>query len=447
MAVEREKTDMPVRILLVNLHSSYNAGDDALTQEALRLLETQFPNASFTLALNDPDSYRGKGDVVGSFTSWVKPIGPGAASPGWRKRAFPALMIQSLLAIIGWRLAHRPWYPFVPCERRALLDAYCLADMVISTAGNFLYTSGTIGLPFFLSLFTIYYGWLMGKPVYALPQTLGPIHRRRERLGAKYVLSKTRLVMIRDPISVEEWRSWNVRGPRWALVPDLAFACSAEKDQREASALLQSCGVQEDRGCPRLGVTLVNWGAQSRAFDRQQVYEKAVEAAIRDFIRRYGGRVVLFAQVQGPTAAEDDRIPARRVLSRLEDVADRVALVDRRVPPSVLKAAYGQMDIFLGTRLHSNIFALTEGVPVVAIGYQYKTRGVMRMLELERWQIDIEQVSREALLSLLHQAWEQREHIRAHIEHILPKLREQASRAGELVASDFRRLGTGTRKA
>ncbi len=41
------------------------------------------------------------------------------------------------------------------------------------------------------------------------------------------------------------------------------------------------------------------------------------------------------------------------------------------------------MDLFLGTRLHSNIFALVAGVPVVAVAYQYKTFGLMEMIGLK----------------------------------------------------------------
>jgi colanic acid/amylovoran biosynthesis protein len=188
-------------------------------------------------------------------------------------------------------------------------------------------------------------------------------------------------------------------------------------------------------------VTLIHWRAQSRSFDHQASYEDAIQAAIRSFLASLQGRVVLFAQVQGPTTAEDDRVSARRVLANLDDLAGQVVLVDRWVPPPVLKAAYGEMDLFLGTRLHSNIFALTEGVPVLAIGYQYKTRGVMRLLELEDWVLDIDSVTRETLVPLLRRAWAERERTRTHLRTVIPQAREAASGAGELIASDFRQLG------
>ncbi len=433
----RAQKDNPIKILLVNLHSSYNAGDDALTQEAIRQLTEQFPQASFTLALNDPASYHGMGQAVESFTYWVKPIAPDSTSAQWRWQALPGLIAHSLLAVAGYHLTGHPWYWFLSPERRALLKAYFQADMVVSAAGNFLYSSGIVGVPFLLALFTIFYAWLAGKPVYMLPQTLGPIRRRRERLLTKAVLTRVRLVMIRDPISAEVWKTWNVRGVPWSLVPDLAFAWPGTQDTQEARALLAEYGLDSGSDRPRLGVTLIHWGAQSRTFARQSVYEEAIEAAIRDFVTSCAGCAVLFAQVQGPTRAEDDRVPARRVLANLADLSNRVVLVDRWVPPHVLRAAYSQMDLFLGTRLHSNIFALTEGVPVIAIGYQYKTRGVMRLLGLEPWVLDIEQVNSETLVHLLRAAWAEREQTRAHLQRVLPWAQKLACQAGALIASDF----------
>jgi colanic acid/amylovoran biosynthesis protein len=229
------------------------------------------------------------------------------------------------------------------------------------------------------------------------------------------------------------------------LVPDLAFSSGPSNEGPIARALLEEAGLKGETR-PWLGVTLIQWGAQSPSFKGQEHYERAVEVALRHFLSAHGGQVVLFAQVQGPTQAEDDRLPARRLLTRLQDLSGQVLLLDRELPPALLKAAYGQMDIFLWTRLHSNIFALTEGVPVVAIGYQYKTRGIMRMLGLEAWILDIEAVEPQSLAALLEMAWNQRAAIRRHIAEALPPLQEMSSEAGSLLAEDFQRLAAQREK-
>ena len=88
--------------------------------------------------------------------------------------------------------------------------------------------------------------------------------------------------------------------------------------------------------------------------------------------------------------------------------ASQVHLIDEPQPPAVLRAAYHTMDLFVGSRLHSNIFALTGGVPVLAVAYQDKTFGVMRMLGLEEWTVAIEEVDGEALVRRYRRLWPQR---------------------------------------
>jgi colanic acid/amylovoran biosynthesis protein len=95
------------------------------------------------------------------------------------------------------------------------------------------------------------------------------------------------------------------------------------------------------------------------------------------------------------------------------------------------------MDIFIGTRMHSNVFALSEGVPLVAIEYRFKTRGIMQMLGLERWVVDIEQVDGPGLIEILEAAWMERDTLRKTIRQMMPSITEQAGQAGAIIAADF----------
>jgi colanic acid/amylovoran biosynthesis protein len=185
-----------------------------------------------------------------------------------------------------------------------------------------------------------------------------------------------------------------------------------------------------------LGVTVIDWGAQNRNFTTQAAYEKSVAQAVSQFLQEFHGRVVFFAQVHGPTLAEDDRIPASRVVNQLHNWGDRVVIMPA-VAPDILKSAYGQMDIFLGTRLHSCIFALSEGVPVVSIGYQYKSRGLFRLLDMEDQVIDIENVDTTNLSSLLTATWHRREDIRQHLAERLPLLKKEIQGVGQAIYNDF----------
>ena len=88
--------------------------------------------------------------------------------------------------------------------------------------------------------------------------------------------------------------------------------------------------------------------------------------------------------------------------------------------------------------MHSNIFALSMGVPVIAIGYQYKTRGIMQMAGLEDWVTDIQKVTPELLTEKLNALMTHRHQLQQHLDQIIPMLVQQSRQAGARIAADFR---------
>lgn len=425
---------MDIKILVINLHSSCNAGDDVLTQVALNQLHTSFPNSEIILSMNDPVSFHGVEQTVGSFMTWLK---PNQVNPGY------VVFIKGLLRLvwsfwiaIGYKFIGRKVLVFVPNVSRPLLRAYFDADLVVSSAGNFLYTSGRFGFPFLIAFYTMFYAWLIGKPLYSMPQTIGPLTRNWEKALTRWIVLKMELLFVREAVSVQELKKINGWGENCFLVPDLAFGFPSA-DKQEAEMLLVNHGIVENSGVPLLGVTLINWEAQNLLFKNQAEYETAVCDVIRHFITHYNGDVVLFSQVLGPSFAEDDRIPARRIYGRLEDLHYHLKLMDEEVSPGNLKAAYGLMDVFMGTRLHSNIFALSEHIPVIAIQYQYKTRGIMQELGLGNWVVDIESINSKDLVDLFDKLWHEKIDLRSYLKNIMPGIVKQASDIADRIEKDF----------
>jgi colanic acid/amylovoran biosynthesis protein len=208
---------------------------------------------------------------------------------------------------------------------------------------------------------------------------------------------------------------------------------------------LRSIGVDPQAGRPFLGVTVMNWGAQNRSFAGQPVYERAVAAAVRHFVESTHGRAFLLPQCWGPSSIEDDRIPARRVAKLLAALGDSVTLVEHPLPAGRLKSVFGQMDIFLGTRMHSNIFSLSQNVPLVAIQYNHKTAGIARMAGIEQWVLDINHLDDQVLIEKLDYLWSERQQVRQALSLTIPELVAQARQPGALLASDYASLVAGDR--
>lgn len=426
-----------MKILIVNVHSVRNAGDDALLQAAIQQLRQQFPDCTITLAMNDCARYAGPEKTVDSFLHWFRRVDfQGSPLRAWRWFAIPSLLLRLWLSTLTYRWRGHLLLGLIPMQCRALLQAYAQADMVVSCPGGYLYSTGKLGLWLLVTLLTLAYPIWLGKPVYLLPQTIGPLQYRWERWLLRRLFPHIRQIYVRDDYSLTVIATSDIDHPQLYKRPDLAFGYQAER-RAEGKALLQRLGVDPDYEQPLLGVTLINWAGMERSFRGQQAYESAVANAIDTFVAKYGGRAILFAQVRGPSIAEDDREPARRV-QQLCALGDTVVVVEEEVTTTQLQSAYHLMTLFMGTRLHSNIFALTGGVPVLAIAYLPKTRGVMQMLGLAEWVVDIESIDGGKLVTLLDDLYTERATVRTQVQNAIAAQQEAIQQMSVALANDYR---------
>ena len=425
------------KILLLNVHSAMNVGDDALLRSALRQLRVNFPESNITLSVNDPASYTGAERGLASIHAWVHPIDDGGRA-SWKFGRLLWLLPASLIPVLSQRWFKRPFFWLTPGELRPILEEYLAADLVAGTPGGYLYSSGS-GLSLWTVMYSIMLAVKAGKPVYLLPQSIGPVRHKWEICYLRRILGKVRMVMVREPVSYQLVQSYRVRNPRVYLVPDMAFALPAAPDE-EAEAWLRDQGINPEDGKPCLGITIINWAGQNKRFQRQGVYEQACAAAARWFVETTGGRVIIFPQVYGPTQNQDDRIPAQRVTAQLADLGGAIYNVVQPLAMELLKAVYGKMDVFIGTRMHSNIFALSEGVPAIAIGYQHKTRGIAGMVGLADWVLDIQTVEEQILVERLAALWEQRVSLGEQVRQRVAEIIRQSEQACVMVRQDYSTL-------
>jgi colanic acid/amylovoran biosynthesis protein len=391
--------------------------------------------------MNDPTSHPGGENlnVIGSFKSWIYSI-----DEDWREHwhvlAFPYYLLCAVVALITHRLFRHPLFLTGDPDKIQLLRPYFDADLVVSCGGNVLYTKRHLAVSFFWIVFSTLFAYYAGKPLYMFPQSVGPFANPLHRCLARFVLSRMRIVLVRDELSLQLVKKMALSDVPCRQVPDAAFglcpgALPTDAPWFRLSEMLRRTGT------PQVGITAINWGGQNPRFNGQIRYEEVLVELIRYITTEMGGHVFLFSQVLGPSLAEDDRRIARRVLERVATVGcSQVTCVDAIRSPSQLMAAYGCMDFVVGTRMHSNIFALCAGVPIIAIGYMSKTRGIMRSLGLEEWTCDIETINGPELVSLFRRGWERRWETAAYLQTRIPEVRKAAERAGSLIAKDWRRL-------
>ncbi|MHB0875607.1 MAG: polysaccharide pyruvyl transferase family protein [Anaerolineae bacterium] len=429
-------TDGRRRILLINLHSARNVGDAVLLEAAVQQLRQAFPGCHLTLVMNDPTYRSGDPDVavVPSLIAAARPYGEGSGDR-WRPLPLAVSVAVAAADALCVRALGRHW-PWPGKGRAALQRAYADADLVVSCPGNLLFTMGRIGLPFLFSAFAMAQALALRKPLYIMPQTVGPLTRGRERWLVRQLLSRARLVFVREPTSQRLLLDVGVPAAKVRLVPDLAFAYQSPPDP-VGSDVIARYGLDAPADGPLLGVTVINRihrHVPSEDWDR---YERTMAVAVSSFLARHGGRAVFFPQVTGPSRKEDDRIGAQRVVAAMPGGSERVVIVDEILPAAALRLAYSTMDLFLATRMHSAIFAMAAGVPTLAIEYLGKTTGMMQMAGLEEWVLRLDSLDADALLARLECLLEQRGELSGHLASVVPELARRAAGVGLAIAEDM----------
>lgn len=148
-----------------------------------------------------------------------------------------------------------------------------------------------------------------------------------------------------------------------------------------------------------IGITMREWFfPRSKEPEKQKKqYENSLIELINDLESE--SQFVFVPQVI--MNGDDDRVFANKIKNSLLD-SDNLIVLEEDYSPYELKYLISKFDQFLGTRMHSNIFASTVCKAPVAIAYEKKTNGIMEKLGLSEYVVDIENVNTDILKKMLN---------------------------------------------
>lgn len=268
-----------------------------------------------------------------------------------------------------------------PCEF-AKLEQYADAGLAISTGGTYLVEHYSLtGRLFEMRLMLA-----LGVPLVLYTQSLGPFEDEENRRLIKDVVDRAALVLLRDERSRDNLLEIGVAPDRLQVVADAVFTFSAPPARPAA------------RRPSRIAVSVRHWPHNKR-MDGPEGFHRGVVSFVSDAVRRHGAEVTFLSTCQGiPEYWTDDSREAYRIADALpDDVKPSVKIDAAFHHPRGLIEELRAFDFVVSTRMHLAILALSAGVPVLPIAYEFKTRELFARLGLDRFVLDIEDVSGDAL--------------------------------------------------
>lgn len=228
-----------------------------------------------------------------------------------------------------------------------------------------------------------------GRPLVLLPQTYGPFRTRRGRDRAARLVRSAALAYARDAWSYDQLGE--LAGPdadpsRLLRGVDVAFALEPRRPAAEVADLLDP-----GRDVPTAGVNVSGLlgTSEGRRFGLAGDYLATMAEVVRGLVAT-GAHVLLVPHVHVPGGGgESDLNGVRSVLDRLDERTRARATV---LPPTLgaaeVKWCIGQLDWFVGSRMHATIAALSSLTPATAYAYSDKTLGVFQSCGMGQYVVD-----------------------------------------------------------
>lgn len=262
---------------------------------------------------------------------------------------------------------------------------------------------------------------------------MGPFHSRFARILTSFILKRVDLITVRETLSNKIVKEAGIKNRNTFETADLAFTIPSVSAQ-VINRILQvehipTNGILVGISASRL---VAKWFQGRNGGSSYEDYVLFMAAIVKHVNDRLGAVAVFIPHVFGPEKDDDDRIVAEDICQKLSN-NDMVRIVRREYSPSELKGIIGKCDIFIGTRTHALISAISSYVPSLAISYLHKTEGIMDSVNQGHWVFPMEGIDQDEIVARIDDLYARKSYISADLRKKMDDVKKKAFLNGELV--------------
>ncbi|RLC96873.1 MAG: hypothetical protein DRI40_01890 [Chloroflexi bacterium] len=222
---------------------------------------------------------------------------------------------------------------------------------------------------------------VLGKKVAYVGIGIYPTAPAWQRWSVWLSMLFSNLVCARDESSATTLKSLT-RFKEVHVCPDLALFLADEGSLSGPEAIQPSLGAANDE---------INIGLSIKPLKDRVATALLVETFARiinqlDHVLRHRVRFVFFPFAMTNSLAENDSALGEALKSRMENGDCLVLLSQSR--PREFMGLLGQMDLVIGMRLHSQVFAHLTHVPLIGIKYEQKNRDFLENIGAQSFTVD-----------------------------------------------------------
>lgn len=271
---------------------------------------------------------------------------------------------------------------------------YHSADLIISTGGTYLVENYSLDSRIFDYEFTL----ALNKPLVFFTQSLGPFKEPGNKRRFKRIFDRAELILLRDRQSLDHLKEINVDTSKSFVCSDIVFSDTSVK-------ILDNAKKRQLQEPLRIGISVRNWkhfNGRSTEFGIKK-YFNSVAAICEDLVLNKNAHITFISTCQGiKDYTTDDSLAAKDIFDLLSPEVQKNVYVDskfHKIPD--FKKQLQTFDLYISTRMHGAIEALNEGVPVLPIAYEFKTKELFKPILEQEMILDIDNIEESQAVTVV----------------------------------------------
>ena len=257
-------------------------------------------------------------------------------------------------------------------------------------------------------LAVILMGIAFRKKVMMYSQGIGPIKRKINRYLTSFLLNRVDFITVRDNNSKNELIDMGVLEGNIAVAADPVIGLNKTGKQKGLS-ILKNNYENFDETKPLIGLAFRYW-------KNNDVKINEILVNITDKLSRQLNANIVFI----PFHHNEDI----KILTAIEPrIEEKGILIKEKYGVPEMLSIMENLDLVIGVRLHSLIFAAVAQIPMIAVSYDPKVEFFMESLGLKAFS-KIENLEEEALINEINKVWKNRQQLGEIINKNAEKLKE-----------------------
>jgi len=290
---------------------------------------------------------------------------------------------------------------------REVIDAVKESDLVISGGGSLLQdVTSTRSLLYYLALMKL--AMLLRKPVMIYANGIGPINKAFNRNITRWILDRVDLITLRDKGSLDFVRSIGVKNDKILVTADPVFTLNPS-DRSRIMEIFEAEGI--DHSKPLIGISVRGWR------NEEGIVSAVAEGARRLIDNKSVGVIMI------PMHYPEDLGISKRI-SEFTGSGNCWTLKGKYSVEEIM-GVIRETEMMAAMRLHSLIYAATQGVPVAGLVYDPKVKGFLDEMDLDHY-LDVENITADGFYDLVSEVWVEKETIRSSIDSHKERLEKLA---------------------